>query len=119
MALDLQMGQLTSTVAWSVRGDAVAAQWRTGAGRKDIRPRPGDARGAARRQLRIVRKFETRRSTHDAARAVSQRGSNREAGPAAARGGRLRVVDAERGADQVVDEIDLGTGQIAERHLVD
>src|SRR5262245_64069779 len=45
--------------------------------------------------------------------------SNREAGAAAAGGGRLRVVDLERGADQVVHEIDLGAGKIAERNLVD
>src|SRR2546428_5488973 len=43
------------------------------------------------------------RGAHD----VSHCESNREAGPAAARGSRLRVVDAERGADQFVDEIDL------------
>src|SRR5262249_34726168 len=43
----------------------------------------------------------------------------REAGPAAA--GRLGVgiVDPERGADEVVDEIDLRAGQVSERDLID
>ena len=45
--------------------------------------------------------------------------SNREAGAAAAGSGGLRIVDAERGADQVVDEVDLGAGQIVERDRVD
>src|ERR1700733_2461450 len=40
--------------------------------------------------------------------------SDRKAGAAAAGGGRVGIVDAERGADQIVDEIDLRARQ--ERH---
>jgi hypothetical protein len=40
--------------------------------------------------------------------------SEREACPAAAGCHSLRVVDAKRSADQVIDEIDLGTGQISD-----
>src|SRR5437868_14236722 len=45
--------------------------------------------------------------------------SEREACSAAAGCRGLRVVDAEGRADQVVDEIDLGTGQVAHRDLID
>src|SRR5438067_1242312 len=38
---------------------------------------------------------------------------------AAAGGGGLWIVDAEGGADEVIDEVDLGAGEIAERYLVD
>ena len=31
----------------------------------------------------------------------------------------MRVVDAERRTDQVIDEIDLGAGEIADRDLID
>src|SRR5690242_2571923 len=37
--------------------------------------------------------------------------SNRKAGAAAAGGGGVGIDDAERGADQVVHEVDLGAGQ--------
>ncbi len=43
----------------------------------------------------------------------------RKTGAAAAGRDRLRVLDLERGADQVVDEVDLGTGHITDRHRVD
>src|SRR5262245_47749351 len=42
-----------------------------------------------------------------------------KAGAAAAGGGGLRVVHPERGADQVVDEVDLGPRHVVERHRVD
>src|SRR5688572_18174060 len=45
--------------------------------------------------------------------------SEREARPAAARGGGVGVVDLERLADQVVDEIDLGAAEVFERDGVD
>jgi dGTPase len=44
---------------------------------------------------------------------------DREAGAAAARGGRLRVGHPERRPDEVVDEIDLRAGEKAERNLID
>jgi hypothetical protein len=43
----------------------------------------------------------------------------RTTGSAAAGGGRLRVLHLEGGADQVVDEVDLGTGHIIHRHTID
>src|SRR5262245_43392542 len=45
--------------------------------------------------------------------------SDREAGAATARGGGVGIDDAEGGADQVVDKIDLRTRHVAERDLVD
>jgi hypothetical protein len=44
---------------------------------------------------------------------------NREAHPAAAGGDRIRVLDPERLAHQVVDEIELGAFQHFERHRID
>ena len=44
---------------------------------------------------------------------------NREAGAAAARGGHVRIVQLELGADQIVDEIELGAVQEAERDRID
>src|SRR6478735_2886493 len=44
---------------------------------------------------------------------------DREAGAAAARGGDVRVVDLELGADQLVDEVDLGAANEAERDRID
>ena len=46
-------------------------------------------------------------------------GLQREAGAAAAGGGGLRVLHLERGADQVVDEVDLGTGHVVDRDRID
>src|SRR4051794_32002657 len=43
----------------------------------------------------------------------------RKARPAATGGLGLRIVDLERGADQVVDEVDLGAGQILQRDRID
>ena len=45
-------------------------------------------------------------------------GSDRKAGPAAAGGGGVGIGDLERGADQVVDEIDLGAFHVAQRDRV-
>src|SRR6185369_8783917 len=42
-----------------------------------------------------------------------------EARAAAAGGGGLRIVDPEGGADEVVDEVDLGAGHVVERHRID
>ena len=46
-------------------------------------------------------------------------GSDRKARAAAAGGGRVRVGDLERGADQVVDEVDLRAREVLQRHRVD
>ena len=43
----------------------------------------------------------------------------RKTRPAAAGRDRLRVLDLERRADQIVDEVDFGTGHIIDRHAVD
>src|SRR5208282_5665834 len=43
----------------------------------------------------------------------------REAGAAAAGGSRLWIVDLERRSDQVIDEVDLGTGHVVERDGID
>ena len=43
----------------------------------------------------------------------------REAGAAAAGGGGLRVLHLERGADQVVDEVDLRAGHVIDRDRID
>ena len=48
-----------------------------------------------------------------------QRSLQRKARAAAAGGLGLRIVDLERGADQVVDEVDLGAGQVLQRHRID
>ena len=45
--------------------------------------------------------------------------SDRKAGPAAARRGGIRIDHAERGADQVVDEIDFGAGEERYRGRID
>ena len=45
--------------------------------------------------------------------------SDRKAGSTAAGCRRLRIVDPKRRANQIVDEIDLGAGQIAHRRLID
>src|SRR5690349_5999416 len=42
-----------------------------------------------------------------------------EAGAAAAGRGGLRIVDLERRADQIVDEIDLGSSHVIERYRID
>src|SRR5688572_23407638 len=47
------------------------------------------------------------------------RNLDREAGAAAARGGDVRVVQLELGADQIVDEIELGPLQESERDRID
>src|SRR5260370_19085071 len=44
---------------------------------------------------------------------------NREVGAAAAGGGGVGIDDAERGADQIIDEIDLGSRQERHRGRVD
>ena len=46
-------------------------------------------------------------------------GLESEARAAAAGGGGLRIVDLERRADEVVDEIDLGAGHVVERDRID
>src|SRR5579864_5295800 len=43
----------------------------------------------------------------------------RETGAAAARRGGLRIVDLERRADQIVDEVDLAAGHVIERDRID
>src|SRR5690349_17928120 len=47
------------------------------------------------------------------------RALEREARAAAAGGRGIRVLDLEGGADQVVDEVDLGACEVFERHGVD
>src|SRR6185436_4823750 len=80
--------------------------------------RPSDAaRATPSSQQMASRSFNSLPSGYGCALMVSA--LKREARSAAAGGLGLRVVDLERGADQVVDEVDLGAGEVLKRHRID